>query len=153
MAGLYETRAAQVAGEASYWQALANQYQPTSGLLSSSADKLTAAFPSDLVTSAQQPLQQKAQTLQQQAQGDVSQAATLWKKAIALNPNDSTLERSLYRDALYLQDYATAYTAVKRVLALEPDAPDKKQLESLLKQLKPLANVNSSGSSGTASTG
>jgi tetratricopeptide (TPR) repeat protein len=104
-----------------------------------------------VVTSAQQPLQQRSQTLQQQAQGDVSQAATLWKKAIAISPNDSTLERSLYRDALYLQDYSTAYDAIKRILVLEPDAPDKKQLESLLKQLKPLAGASSSTTPTTGS--
>jgi tetratricopeptide (TPR) repeat protein len=151
VAGLYETRASQLSGEAQSWQTLASQYQPTSGLLPSSADKLTAAFPSSLVTSAQQPYQQKSQTLQQQAQGDVSQAVALWKKAIALSPEDSTLERSLYRDALFLQDYATAYDAVKRVLVLEPDAPDKKQLQSLLKQLKPLAHLNSGSGTTTPS--
>jgi tetratricopeptide (TPR) repeat protein len=144
VAGLYETRGSQLASEAQYWQTLASQYQPSAGLLPTSADKLTSAFPSSVVTSAQQPLQQKSQTLQQQAQGDISQAAGLWKKAIAISPNDSTLERSLYRDSLYLQDYSTAYDAVKRILVLEPDAPDKKQLQSLLKQLKPLAGASSS---------
>jgi tetratricopeptide (TPR) repeat protein len=147
VAGLYETRGSQLASEAQYWQTLASQYQPSAGLLPTSADKLTAAFPSSVVTSAQQPLQQKSQTLQQQAQGDISQAAGLWKKAIAISPNDSTLERSLYRDSLYLQDYSTAYGAVKRILVLEPDAPDKKQLQSLLKQLKPLAGASSSSTS------
>ena len=73
------------------------------------------------------------------------QAIALWKKAIALQPTNSTYERAIYRDALAVQDYKTAYDAVKRVLVLEPTAPDKKQLTTLLKQLKPLVSVNSTG--------
>ena len=41
------------------------------------------------------------------------QAIALWKKAIALQPDDSTYERAIYRDALAVQDYKTAYQAVQ----------------------------------------
>ena len=57
------------------------------------------------------------------------QAIALWKKAIALQPYNSTYERAISRDALVVQDYKTAYDAVKRVLVLEPSAPDKKQAD------------------------
>jgi tetratricopeptide (TPR) repeat protein len=152
VAGIYETRAQQLSSQASYWQSLASQYQSVSGALPSTMTKLTGAFPSPLVTAAQQPLQQKAQTYQQQAQGDLTQAMSLWKKAIALNPQDSTFERALARDALGAQDYATAYTAVQAVLKLEPAASDKKQLETLLGQLKPLAQINTSTGTSTTPT-
>ena len=102
------------------------------------------------MTSIQSPLQTKASAYQQQEQGDIRAAIDLWNKAIALSPNDSSFDRALYRDALAVQDYKTAYTAVQAVLRLEPDAPDKKQLESLAKQLKPLTQINTSGSTGTA---
>ena len=53
----------------------------------------------------------------------------------------------MYRDALAVQDYKTAYAGVQAVLRLEPDAPDKVQLEKLASQLKPLAQINSPSSS------
>ena len=78
------------------------------------------------------------------------QAIALWKKAIVLQPDNSTYERAIARDALSVQDYKTAYQAVQRVLVLEPTAPDKKQLTNLLKQLKPLIGITTaSGSTGT----
>jgi predicted transposase YdaD len=67
-----------------------------------------------------------------------------------LQPDNSTYERSIARDALSVQDYKTAYQAVQRVLVLEPTAPDKKQLTTLLKQLKPLIGITTaSGSTGS----
>lgn len=149
-AGLYEIRAQNLSAQAQYWQGLSSQYQSVSSALPSTASKLQSAFPSPLVTSLQQPLQSKAQTFQQQAQGDLTQAIVLWKKAIVLSPQDSSFERSLARDALNSQDYATAYQAVQAILKLEPTAPDKKQLTTLLGQLKPLAAIKSS--TGTTTT-
>jgi tetratricopeptide (TPR) repeat protein len=151
-AGLYESRASQLSGQAQYYQGLSSQYQSVSGALPSSATKLVSAFPSPVVTSLQQPLQTKAQTFQQQATGDLTQAISLWKKAIVLSPQDSTFERALARDALNAQDYATAYQAVQAILKLEPTAPDKKQLTTLLGQLKPLAAIKPSTSTTPAPT-
>ena len=148
-AGLYEVRAQGLSARVQYLQGLSSQYQSVSSALPSSATKLVSAFPSPLVTSLQQPLQTKAQTLQQQAQGDLTQAIALWKKAIVLSPQDATFERALARDALNAQDYATAYQAVQAILKLEPSAPDKKQLISLLGQLKPLAAIKSPTSTTT----
>ena len=116
------------------------------------ASKFSATLSSPLVTNAEQPLQQKAQTYQQQAVGEISQAIALWKRAAAISPTDSTLQRAIYRDALATRDYATAYAAVQKVLALEPTAPDRKQLETLAKQLKPLASVNTSTSTPGSTT-
>jgi tetratricopeptide (TPR) repeat protein len=147
-AGLYESRAQDLYGQAAYWNALASQYQTVTSPFPSGASKLLDAFPSPLVTSVQSPLQTKASAFQQQEQGDITAAIDLWKKAIVLSPNDSSFDRALYRDALAIQDYKTAYTAVQAVLKLEPDAPDKTQLESLAKQLKPLSQINTSGSTG-----
>jgi len=80
----------------------------------------------------------------------VLQAIALWKKAIVLQPDNSTYERAIARDALSVQDYKTAYQAVQRVLVLEPTAPDKKQLTTLLKQLKPLIGITTvNGSTGS----
>ena len=60
------------------------------------------------------------------------------------------LQRAIARDALSVQDYKTAYQAVQRVLVLEPTAPDKKQLTTLLKQLKPLIGITTvNGSTGS----
>jgi cytochrome c-type biogenesis protein CcmH/NrfG len=141
-AGLYQSRAQQLYQQAAYWNSLASQYQAANTLLPSSAGKLQSAFPSPVVSSIQSPLQTKASTYQQQEQGDITAAIDLWKKAIALSPSDSSFRRALYQDALAIQDYKTAYAAVNAVLRLEPDAPDKKQLEDLAKQLKPLSQIN-----------
>jgi tetratricopeptide (TPR) repeat protein len=147
-AGLYESRAQDLYSQAAYYNALATQYQPAGSALPSGASKLLTAFPSPVVTTVQSPLQTKASAYQQQEQGDIRSAMVLWQKAIALSPNDSSFDRALYRDALSVQDYKTALTAVQAVLKLEPDAPDKTQLESLEKQLKPLSQINTSGSTG-----
>ena len=65
-------------------------------------------------------------------------------------PSNSTYERSIARDALSVQDYKTAYQAVKRVLVRKPHSADKKQLTNLLKQLKPLIGITTA--SGSTST-
>ncbi|MDX6519969.1 MAG: hypothetical protein QOJ31_1388 [Gaiellales bacterium] len=140
-AGLYESRAQELATQANYWNTLSSQYQASNGLLSNSASKLQSAFPSPVVTAVQQPLQQKASAYQQQAQGDITEAISLWKRAIAISPSDSSLDRALYRDALAIQDYKTAYDAVTAVLKLEPTAQDRAQLKTLQSQLKPLAQA------------
>jgi tetratricopeptide (TPR) repeat protein len=137
-AGLYESRAQELAAQAGYYNSLSSQYQASNGLLSSSASKLQSAFPSPVVTAVQAPLQQQASAYQQQAQGDITEAISLWKRAIVISPNDSSFNRALYRDALAIQDYKTAYDAVLAVLKLEPTAPDKAQLKTLASQLKPL---------------
>jgi tetratricopeptide (TPR) repeat protein len=152
VAGLYETRASKMQAKASYYQAIASQYQSTSSALPSTATKLAAAFPSPLVTAVQQPLQQKQQVYQQQAQGDLTQSESLWKRVVQISPNDATYQRALARDALGAQDYATAYTAVQQILKLDPSTPDKKQLEQLLTQLKPLAQIKTSSGSSTGTT-
>ncbi|MDX6547537.1 MAG: hypothetical protein QOG33_1087 [Gaiellales bacterium] len=141
-AGLYEARAQELAAQASYWNTLSTQYQASNSLLSSTASKLQSAFPSPVVTAVQGPLQQKASAYQQQAQGDITEAISLWKRAIVISPDDSSFDRALYRDALAIQDYKTAYDAVQAVLRLEPTAPDKAQLENLASQLKPLSQTS-----------
>jgi tetratricopeptide (TPR) repeat protein len=148
-AGLYEARAQELYGQASYWNALATQYQTATSILPSGASKLQAAFPSPVVTSVQSPLQTKASAYQQQEQGDIRADLGLWQRAIVLSPNASSFDRALYRDALAIQDYKTAYAGVQAVLRLEPDAPDKKELQKLASQLKPLSTISTpSGSSG-----
>src|SRR5207302_9658971 len=151
-AGLYESRAVELSQLASYWNALSTEYQPVNGAIPSSASKLQSAFPSPVVTSVQGPLQTKASTYQQQSQGDVKAAIALWERAIVISPDDSSYDRALYRDALAVSDYTTAYGAVKAVLRLEPSAPDKSTLLQLESQLKPLVKASSSSSS-SGSTG
>jgi len=143
VATLYETEAQKQAQRAGYWQSLASQYGSTSSPLPAGGEKLGTSIGAPLVSTAQQPLTQRAQAYQQQAQQSVLQAIALWKKAIVLQPDNSTYERAISRDALAVQDYKTAYQAVQRVLVLEPTAPDKKQLTTLLKQLKPLIGITS----------
>jgi tetratricopeptide (TPR) repeat protein len=152
VAGLYETRAQKLQAKATYWQSVASQYQSVSNALPQSATKLASAFPSPLVTSVQQPLQQKQQLYQQQAQGDLTQAVSLWKRAIAESPQDVTFQQALLRDSLGAQDYPTAYTAVQQILKLDPTTPEKKQLEQLASQLKPLAQIKTAGGSGGSTT-
>src|SRR5205823_4535908 len=79
--------------KAAYYNALASQYQTAGSALPSGASKLQNAFPSPVVTSVQSPLQTKASGYQQQEQGDIRAAIDLWKKAIALSPNDSSFDR------------------------------------------------------------
>ncbi|HEY0387359.1 MAG TPA: tetratricopeptide repeat protein [Gaiellales bacterium] len=152
VAGLYETRAQKLQAKASYWQGIASQYQSVSNALPPSATKLASAFPSPLVTSLQQPLQQKQQLYQQQAQGDLTQAVSLWKRAIQQTPDDVTFQQALLRDSLNAQDYSTAYGAVQQILKLDPTTPEKKQLEQLEAQLKPLAQIKTAGGSSGATT-
>src|SRR6185437_9762118 len=96
-----------------YWQSLASQYGSTNSPLPAGGEKLGTSIGDPLVSTAQQPLTQRAQTYQQQAQQSVLQAIALWKKATVL----------------------------------EPTAPDKKQLTTLLKQLKPLISISTAGGS------
>ena len=146
VATLYETEAQKQAQRAAYWQSLASQYGTSTSPLPAGGEKLGSSIGDPLVSTAQQPLTQRAQTYQQQAQQSVLQAIALWKKAIVLQPDNSTYERAISRDALAVQDYKTAYQAVQRVLVLEPSAPDKKQLTTLLKQLKPLIGITTASS-------
>ena len=45
-------------------------------------------------------------------------------------PTNSVYWRAMAQDALNAQDYSTAVPALKKVLKLEPDAPDKAQIRS-----------------------
>jgi len=145
-ATLYQTRAQTLAQQASYYQALSSQYQTATSALPDSASKMISALTTPVVTDAQQPLQTKANTYQQQAVGDVNQAIALWQRDAVINPTDSNIQRAIYNDALATRDYATAYKAVQQVLKLEPNAPDKAQLVKLAKQLKPLSTISSTTS-------
>jgi tetratricopeptide (TPR) repeat protein len=142
-AGLYESRARTSSQKASYYQALANEYQPAANAVPGNVTKFQSAFSSPIVSALQAPLQQQASSAQQQLRSDLAQAIVLWKKASQLAPDDASYVQNLTNDALNSQDYKTAYEGLKRYLVLVPDAPDKVQLQKLLKQLKPLANVNS----------
>jgi cytochrome c-type biogenesis protein CcmH/NrfG len=149
-AGLYESRAQELYSQATYWNALASQYQAVNTAIPTSVSKLQSAFPSPVVTSVQTPLQTKASAYQQQEKSEVTSAIELWKRAIVLSPADSSFDRALIRDALAIQDYTTAYDAVQAVLRLEPNASDAAQLKKLASQLKPLSQIStSSSSSGT----
>lgn len=141
-ATLYETRARTASAEASYYQALAGQYQTVDTGIPGNVTQFRSAFTSPVVSSLQAPLQQQASTAQQQVRADLGQAIALWKKATQLEPSDPSYVQAMTNDALNAQDYKTAYEGLQKYLQLVPDAPDKKELEKLLKQLKPLASAS-----------
>ena len=98
VATLYETQAQKQAQRAAYWQSLAGQYGSTNSPLPAGGEKLGTSIGDPLVSTAQQPLTQRAQTYQQQAHQSVLQAIALWKKAIVLQPDNSTYERAIARE-------------------------------------------------------
>jgi tetratricopeptide (TPR) repeat protein len=142
-ATLYESRARTSSAKASYYQALASEYQPAAGGIPGDVTQFQSVFESPVVSALQAPLQQQASAAQQQVRSDLAQSIALWKKATQLAPEDPSYVQAMTNDALNAQDYVTAYNGLKRYLVLVPDTPDKAQLEKLLKQLKPLANAGS----------
>jgi tetratricopeptide (TPR) repeat protein len=138
-ATLYESRARTSSARATYYQELASQYQPSTGALPGNVTQFQSAFDSPVVSALQAPLQQQASSAQQEVRSDLSQAIGLWKKATLIAPEDPSYVQAMTNDALNAQDYLTAYEGLKKYLQLVPDTPDRKQLEKLLKQLKPLA--------------
>ena len=89
------------------------------------------------------------QGYQTQVATALTQAIAMWKRVLKLDPTNSVYWRAMAQDALNAQDYSTAVTAVKKILKLEPDAPDKAQIEKLVKQLEPLAKASQSQSGTT----
>jgi tetratricopeptide (TPR) repeat protein len=148
-ATLYEQRARTSSEKASYYQALANEYQPAASGLPGNVTQFQGVLESPVVSALQAPLQTQASNAQQQVRTDLAQAIVLWQKATKLAPEDASYVQALTNDALNAQDYKTAYEGLKRYLQLVPDTPDRKELEKLLKQLKPLANAGT-GSSPTS---
>src|SRR5205085_460753 len=112
VATLYETQAQKQAQNAAYWQSLASQYGTTTSPLPPGGEKLGTSAGAPLVSTAQQPLTQRAQTYQQQAQQSVLQAIALWKKAIALQPDNSTYERASFRAMARALLQSEGYTIV-----------------------------------------
>ena len=110
--------------------------------------KFSSSLPSPIITNLTTPLQQQVQGYQTQVATALSQAIAMWKRVLKLDPTNSTYWRAMAQDALNAQDYSTAVPAVKQILKLEPDAPDKAQLQKLVKQLEPLAKA-SQAQSGT----
>ena len=110
-----------------------------------------SAFTDPILTTLQAPLQAKASQYQSRVQSDLQQAKILWQKATGVQPADANLWRFLANDAIQTQDYATAITALRKFLKLEPNAPEKKQFQQYIKQLEPLAKTQATTPSGTTS--
>ena len=140
-ASLYEQRARNTAAEGSVYQLQLNALQAQQSATAASDLKLVTAFDDPLLVQLQQPLQAKATEYQSRVQGDLQQAIGLWQEAVKLEPANTTYWRALANDALSAQDYRTAVRALKKVVALEPDSPDRKQLESTIKQLEGLSGA------------
>ena len=142
-ASLYDTYAAQQSQSAAGAQAQLQALQSMQSGTAVSGLKFADQFSPTLLVQLETPFQTKVSQVQAQARGSLSQAASLWQKAAELQPTDSTLWRALAQDSLQTQNYAEAVTAIKKVIKLEPNAQDHKQLVAYLKQLEPLAKASS----------
>ncbi|MFI5049096.1 MAG: tetratricopeptide repeat protein [Gaiellales bacterium] len=144
-AALYEQSAQDTAQKGSVYQQQLQDLQGTTTAGGINTLKFSSSLPSPIITNLTTPLQQQVQGYQTQVATALSQAIAMWKRVLKLDPTNSTYWRAMAQDALNAQDYPTAVAAVKKILKLEPDAPDKAQLQKLVKQLEPLAKASQSG--------
>jgi cytochrome c-type biogenesis protein CcmH/NrfG len=148
-AALYEQSAQDTAQKGSVYQQQLQDLQGTTTAGGINTLKFSSSLPSPIITNLTTPLQQQVQGYQTQVATALSQAIAMWKRVLKLDPTNSTYWRAMAQDALNAQDYPTAVAAVKKILKLEPDAPDKAQLQKLVKQLEPLAKASQSQSGTT----
>jgi predicted TPR repeat methyltransferase len=152
LAGLYETRASATQQQVLAYQTVLSQLQqqaqagPTSGL------KLGKSQSSPLQTALEQPLQQQATTVSSKARTDFAAAMQLRQQLTKIAPDNSIYWFDLAQDAQFAQSFGTEVQALKQYLKLEPNAPNKKQLQRVIKQLAPLAASQSQQQTPATST-
>jgi len=144
-ASLYDSYAAKQTQSGASAQAKLQALQAMQSGTAVSGLKFADQFSPTLLVQMETPYQTQVSQVQAQARGSLSQAAALWQRAAEQQPTDSTLWRALAQDALQIQNYAEAVTAIKKVIKLEPDSQDHKQLVAYLKQLEPLAKSAQGG--------
>jgi cytochrome c-type biogenesis protein CcmH/NrfG len=77
------------------------------------------------------------QDLQQRTQLAYNGAVSSYEAVTKLTPNDSNAWFSLAQAAQQAGNYASAVTAYKRYLKLNPESTSRSQIEALIKQLSP----------------
>ncbi len=143
LAGLLEQRGTTTAQRAQIASQQASQISSQGGGLSVGQLKLGAGLSDPLSQTLASPIQQRAQTLQQQSQSDFTQAISLRTRLLKSDPTNSTYQFLLATDALNARDYATALTAFQRYLKLVPNDPRKKAIKQLIRQLRVFASASS----------
>jgi tetratricopeptide (TPR) repeat protein len=150
LAVLYEERAQRAATRAQIYQSAATQEQAPATAGAASALKLGGGLQNPLVDAAAAPYQQRATELSSKAQADYQQAVAIRRQLVQIDPQSPDYRFVLAQDALSAADYPTALSALEAYLRLEPDAPNKQEIQGVITQLEALVKAqNSSGGSGT----
>ena len=137
LAGLYETRAARLRGQAQLAQLGVGAATPENEVLPASTTPLGKAIGDLPISNA---VAQAAQTDFNQKYGEMQaayrQAQTVYERIVVLHPDDAAAQRGLGDAALYANDTTTSIEAYKRFLELAPDDPEAPTIRQQLKQLE-----------------
>ena len=79
---------------------------------------------------------EKVQVLIGEAQAAATGAVDAYKKLVALQPNDPSVQLELAQAAQQTGDFATSIAAYERFLVLAPDDPNASAVKQQLAQLK-----------------
>jgi cytochrome c-type biogenesis protein CcmH/NrfG len=145
LAGLYSRRADDFRTEAQLAQAQSQAIAPGSVFQPPSSSPLGRAYqdPTALQDPVGNAVTQQANAKASDAYSKLSsvekEAVAVYKRLIALNPNDATRQIQLGEAAQNAGDTPTAIAAYKRFLKLSPDDPLAAQVKARLKQLSPPA--------------
>ena len=146
LAGLYQTRATNLANSAQTTQAQASQFTPNPALepqpISPGTKKHpgqpflgTPIFDSTLSTT----FNTRLQNLQTKQKAAVSKAEAAYQSVVQLQPKNAQVQLQLGSLAERFQDYPAATLAFKRYLILAPHSPEAPLVRKQLKQLKLLS--------------
>ncbi len=140
-ASLLETRSYYASQNASAYQAAA-QFTGTGA----DSNFLNGIKATDLATNpvaeaSASDFQTAATNYSSQSSTDVQVALGYRKTLAAKQPDNALNQLALGYDAANARQYAESVTALKKYLALAPDATQAAQVKALLKQLEPLASA------------
>jgi cytochrome c-type biogenesis protein CcmH/NrfG len=134
LVGLLEQRGDQLNTIGRAYATRAQDAQGQTGALATGRLKLAPGLTQKVADTLAAPLQQRAQELSSQAQGEFTQAISLRKRLLKLDPTNSTNAFFLGTDGLNARDYPTALSAFQRYLKLVPNAANKAQVKDAIKQ-------------------
>jgi tetratricopeptide (TPR) repeat protein len=137
LAGLYETRAARLRGQAQLAQLRVSAATPEQDVLPASTTPLGKAIGTLPISSAvAQAAQSEFNAKYGEMQSAYRQAQTVYERIVVLQPDNAAAQRGLGDAALYANDTTTSIAAYKRFLELAPDDPEAPTIKQQLKQLE-----------------
>jgi cytochrome c-type biogenesis protein CcmH/NrfG len=149
LASLVERSAQRKAVRASALLQQASIAQAQTGSTAVSELRLASGLSQPLLDAVAQPVQTRASALQGQAASDYQRAMQLRLDLVDLDPRNASYQFLLASDALNANNYPVALDALREYLRLEPDAANKREVRSVIRQLEGLVNATGGGDSTT----